>query len=347
MRYHTIFKFILGGIFAFCLSAASDAQSFAYQAALRHDNGDLIANDVLDIRFSILDANSLRVYEEVHHNIRTTDLGLLNVAIGEGISNDYLSDIDWTDGAYSLQVEIDIDQNGSFTNLGQERIRMVPLAIQALNQTVFTAGNGISINGDVIQNTGDLDGNDDVNKTTLFNGDVRGTYNSNYLVDGSVKSDIIANGAVEPRHLSTNGLFEGDGLIYKNGQWERDGNIIREILPGNKIFVAVTPGQATIFANVPSMLCASIDRDANVSYSYKNNTDTFKAVLVDTSGAPYYKITWGALNPTNSAITVTPQYANVFASVNYDTNNSIKVYIIDTMTNQPSKGSFSIQIIKN
>ncbi|MFM7156957.1 MAG: hypothetical protein ACKO0Y_04000, partial [Bacteroidota bacterium] len=48
----------------------------------------------------------------------------------------------------------------------------------------YFAGRGIRISNDSIINTGDQDSTDDVLKTTLFNGDVFGTYNNLVIKNG-------------------------------------------------------------------------------------------------------------------------------------------------------------------
>ncbi|MCB0663835.1 MAG: hypothetical protein KDC24_13900, partial [Saprospiraceae bacterium] len=53
-------------------------------------------------------------------------------------------------------------------------------------QTNYAPGQGISIQGVNIINTGDVDGTDDLLKSTTFTGDVTGTYNSIILMNGAV-----------------------------------------------------------------------------------------------------------------------------------------------------------------
>ncbi len=83
--------------------------------------------------------------------------------------------------------------------------------------TMYQAGTGISVTGNTINNTGDLDGNDDVNVTTNAGGDASGVF-SNLTVTGLQGNPVAA---VTP---ATNGdVLKWNGLLQ---QWEpgADGN---------------------------------------------------------------------------------------------------------------------------
>ncbi|MFM7339256.1 MAG: hypothetical protein ACKO2H_04025, partial [Bacteroidota bacterium] len=73
----------------------------------------------------------------------------------------------------------------------------------------YFAGRGIRISNDSIINTGDQDSTDDVLKTTLFNGDVFGTYNNL----------VIKNGAVNAAKLNQMGATTGQILKWNGTTW--------------------------------------------------------------------------------------------------------------------------------
>ncbi|MCC7245835.1 MAG: tail fiber domain-containing protein [Saprospiraceae bacterium] len=96
------------------------------------------------------------------------------------------------------------------------------------------AGNGInvSLNGTTytVSNTGDLDGNDDVNTTTNANGDITGIFSNLQIKPGVVGNPEIApaavgtnnliNGAVTGPKINNMGAANGQVLKYVSGQWQ-------------------------------------------------------------------------------------------------------------------------------
>lgn len=188
---------------------AQSPQGFNYQAVAR-DGNNLLANQNLDVRFSILDGVS-PVYEETH-SVSTNDHGLFSVVIGDGIvSQGTFSGIDWANGSYFMKVEL--DAGAGFLNMGTTALQSVPFSLFAdkanmatddlsdVNasganpgevlkwngsawvpqpdddtQTTYTAGMGIDISGNIITNTGDTDAADDINTGDAAGGDLGGSF---------------------------------------------------------------------------------------------------------------------------------------------------------------------------
>lgn len=86
----------------------------------------------------------------------------------------------------------------------------------------YSAGNGVNISGTapnfVIENTGDLDGTDDLTDTTDFAGDVTGPFNNLQLGASVVGTTEIANGAVTALKLDDMGATDGQVLKWNNAQ---------------------------------------------------------------------------------------------------------------------------------
>ena len=134
------YKRVKNVLLALCLlgSFLSFGQSpglFNYQAALRNAGGEILANQALSLRLSILEASPTgpSLYTEVH-NATTTTQGLVNLQIGAGtIINGDFAAIDWAGGEYYLKVE---RQDGiSFINLGSSRLVSVPYALYSNKAT--------------------------------------------------------------------------------------------------------------------------------------------------------------------------------------------------------------------
>jgi len=101
-------------------------QAFNYQAVLRNSDGTIKANESVAIQISIIHGHTdgPPVYMEIH-NTTTSELGLVNLVIGEGVTSDDLSTVDWANGPYF----IDITVNG--TRMGTSPLISVPYALFA------------------------------------------------------------------------------------------------------------------------------------------------------------------------------------------------------------------------
>ncbi len=96
--------------------------AFNYQAILRTSDGTVKANETVSLQISIVNDIGAPVYLEIHNTV-TTELGLVNLIIGEGTTSDDLSTVDWSSGPYF----IDITVNG--VNLGSSPLLSVPYAL--------------------------------------------------------------------------------------------------------------------------------------------------------------------------------------------------------------------------
>jgi hypothetical protein len=144
------------------------AQSFNYQGALRDANGDIMANESIDLRVGIYDGNN-KLFEENHTNINTNSQGVFSIKIGDS-NPSLLSQLDYANG---LDVKTEIRSEGSFKTISLEPLSAVPIALKALSvenvedadadpeneiQTLYANGNTLGITGgNEIQFGGDAD----------------------------------------------------------------------------------------------------------------------------------------------------------------------------------------------
>ncbi|WP_299335815.1 tail fiber domain-containing protein [uncultured Psychroserpens sp.] len=100
-----------------------------YKALVKDSNGNVLSNQNIDIQFTILEG-ATTVYEEIH-TITTDQNGLIVTNIGDGsILSGTFSSIDWNQNI-QLNTQIDIEQDGSFVDLGSEPFNYVPRAFYA------------------------------------------------------------------------------------------------------------------------------------------------------------------------------------------------------------------------
>lgn len=101
---------------------AQAPQSFNYQTVLRGDSGLVLSNTDIDFTLEIL--QDATVVHTENHIINTGEFGLINIQVGIQ-SPDSFSDIDWSDGTYTLKVFVDD------ISIGESPIIAVPYALYA------------------------------------------------------------------------------------------------------------------------------------------------------------------------------------------------------------------------
>lgn len=115
------------------MAQVSVPNAFSYQAVVRDTEGDIIANQNVTFRFSILEDpdSGDPVYVETHSAV-TNNFGLDNMAIGTGtVISGGLDLGGWNLFEPFLKVEIDPSGGDSFTLLGTTKLQSVPYAFHA------------------------------------------------------------------------------------------------------------------------------------------------------------------------------------------------------------------------
>lgn len=157
-QFYLILVFVLSVVFV----QAQMPKAINYQAVARNSAGQAIANQAIKVRLSIINsaAGNSVVYSETR-SVTTNALGLFNVQIGGtgavSTTGDF-SAINWlnnTTSVENLKVELDINNNNSFVDMGTQALVTVPYAFAADQAT-----NAINIGGHYVDtntpNTGDV-----------------------------------------------------------------------------------------------------------------------------------------------------------------------------------------------
>lgn len=116
-------------------SFAQAPQQFNYQAVIRDQHGQPITNKSIQLRLRIRNggANGAAHYTEVR-TVTTNEFGLVTVAVnGPGADSQQgsIALVDWGNGTKFLQVEVDHDKDGVFTDMGATQILSAPYAMFA------------------------------------------------------------------------------------------------------------------------------------------------------------------------------------------------------------------------
>ena len=115
-------KLILLLLISFGLNA-----QFNYQAIVRHSSGQVITNNSVSFKFSLMyqSANSSPFYVEEHVVSAPSD-GVVNLSVGGGtVVNGTFSDIDWSQSVFLKE---ELDSGNGYQDMGTRQIASVPVA---------------------------------------------------------------------------------------------------------------------------------------------------------------------------------------------------------------------------
>ncbi|MCG8701509.1 MAG: hypothetical protein MI922_25890 [Bacteroidales bacterium] len=114
------------------LLSAQSPGKISYQAVIRNSGNELVVNSTIGMRISLLKGSStgVSVYTETQ-TTATNGNGLISIEIGSGATTDDFSTIDWANGPYFIQVEIDISGGDNYTISGTSQLLSVPYALYA------------------------------------------------------------------------------------------------------------------------------------------------------------------------------------------------------------------------
>ena len=117
-------------------SIAQVPQAFNYQAVVRNSAGEIVSNQTVSFRVSILSGSESGEikYSEIH-SVVTNDFGLANLKIGMGDNSTGIFGPDgWGIADHFLKIELDASGGTTWTHIITTQLLSVPYAIHA--QTV-------------------------------------------------------------------------------------------------------------------------------------------------------------------------------------------------------------------
>ncbi len=110
--------------------------AFNYQAIVRNSSGDVVSNQTVSFRISILkNSTSGTVVFSETQNTQTNNFGLVNLKIGKGtrVSGNF-DPANWGSNSHFIKIEFDANGGSSYSLLGNSELLSVPYAFHA--QTV-------------------------------------------------------------------------------------------------------------------------------------------------------------------------------------------------------------------
>ena len=135
------------------LGNAQPPQGFSYQAAIRDAQNQALANTAVTVRVTILEGSvtGTPLYSEDHQGI-TNPQGVISLAVGFGdVKSGTFRGIQWAKGTLFIQIDVDIDNSGTFIPMGASQILSVPYALHSgdgLDSEPGTAGQTLAHTGE-------------------------------------------------------------------------------------------------------------------------------------------------------------------------------------------------------
>ena len=113
---------------------AQAPESFRYQAVARDNSGNVLANQGVSFKISILSgsANGEMVYSETHSGLSTNSFGLVELEIGKGNAGaGTFSSIDWGNSSNFVKIEMDPAGGIAYQDLSTNQLLSVPYSLYA------------------------------------------------------------------------------------------------------------------------------------------------------------------------------------------------------------------------
>lgn len=112
---------------------AQAPQKFSYQCVIRNAGNQLVANQTVGIKISILQstATGSEVYAETHNPLTNAN-GLATLEIGGGtLLSGNFANINWANGPYFIKTETDVNGGSNYTITNTTQLLSVPYALFA------------------------------------------------------------------------------------------------------------------------------------------------------------------------------------------------------------------------
>ncbi|WP_343694813.1 hypothetical protein [Flavobacterium sp.] len=180
---------------------AQAPEKMSYQAIIRNQNNDLVANSRISLRVIVHQgtASGTTVYQETH-SPTTNNNGLVSLEIGTGTaSTGTFSAIAWDKGPYFIETQVDVAGGANYNIMGTTQLLSVPYALHAKTADRVIGGTNTPVRAAIISVTSSRNvASTDVNNTIECTGTSTITLTSDFssMVIGDTINLEAHNGAV-------------------------------------------------------------------------------------------------------------------------------------------------------
>lgn len=196
--------FILCLLFATAL-AAQTPSSFRYQAVARNNSGNVLVNQNVSFRISILSGSAAgaTAYSETHAGKTTNAFGLVEIEIGKGTPvTGTFSSINWGNNSFFVKVEMDPAGGNTYQTISTSQLLSVAYALHAK-----TVESGDNWGNQSVNSNATITGNGTVSNPL---GIADNGVNSAKILDGSVATSDLANNAVTSLKIADGTIATAD-----------------------------------------------------------------------------------------------------------------------------------------
>ena len=283
-------------------------ESFNYQAVIRDASGELVTDQDVGIKVSILDETSTGtvLYSE-EHAVSTNAYGQVALEIGSGTSDlGIFTDIDWKTNQKYLQVEI--DAGSGFIDMGTVQLLSVPYALYANEAT-----------------TAELLGTEGVYSTTS---------DTLFVVkdhSGNVVFAVFPDGAQVIVNQEAKGKVGGFAVSGRSPSKAVDQNILSVTVDSTRIYVSDT---VTTKGSVGGFAVSGRSPSKNINTNLLFVTSDSTRIYVNDDPTAKGKVGGFAVSGRSPSKGVTNDYLQV-------TRDSTRVYVTEPVT-KGSVGGFAV-----
>jgi uncharacterized protein (TIGR02145 family) len=128
-----VYLFLTISMLVVSILSAQSPQSFKYQAIARDEAGNILSNWDIGIRIHIIKGGQegRLVYSE-KHLVVSSQYGMINLTIGNGrVVDGVFETIDWGSDRHYIKMEMDINGNEDYKEMGTTQLYAVPYALYA------------------------------------------------------------------------------------------------------------------------------------------------------------------------------------------------------------------------
>jgi hypothetical protein len=327
-------------------------QQINYQTVVRSSaTGIPVPNNTpVLLRFTIHNdsASGAPVYTETSATLNTNQFGLINTALGINAS---LSTVDWATGTKWLQVEADVNNTGTYTDMGTTQLNAVPFALYAANAPVSFSGNG-TINympkftgNNAIGNSQVYDNGTSVMFGGITSSSTAGNVYIAYPAYNSFKAALEINGDkawIGFKDSNTiNGYLQQNGTTLKiasfNGGIEflSQANTRMIITPSGLIGVGTASPNADLdVSSLSGKRASGLFANASAPPNFTAGDTGTLAVYNTYTGTNYaYGLTSKAIGTSSYAAYLNSKYCGIRSDVTAGTNTGFGGYFTSSNTN--------------
>lgn len=208
---------------------AQTPQEFKYQAVVRDGNGQLVSNQLISLKLTILSESSIgtEVYSETQ-SLATNGYGVISINVGTGspVFGSF-ENIDWASTTHFVKTELDLSGGNDFQFMGTSQIVSVPYALHSKTSATSLDDNDKDASNEIQQLTisndtltleeggsiylGSYMDNTD-SQTLSLDGNSLSISNGNSVVlSGTVDLDADPTNELQVLTLSNDTLYLSDG----------------------------------------------------------------------------------------------------------------------------------------